>query len=243
MTRPTPIRFPVSTYSMSLALLEAIGYWETGDAGIGEDAHTALKLFYATDGTARTVPVYEVRSGTRISAAVLPLPAAATAPPAAALSIQTLPLHHPLSVDLTHTLPPAADLPMPVSLRPSLSGRMLAAVQAGQAPLPRPHRPRLLVLEELDQGLHAAPLPCPRGDAGVGSAPVGRRCAPHRLPLGPRSHRAAPWARALPQNLAARLDRAPTRLARAASPILRPRLPWTTHPQILACAAPPPLQP
>lgn len=30
MTRPTPIRFPVSTYSMSLQLLVAIGYWETG---------------------------------------------------------------------------------------------------------------------------------------------------------------------------------------------------------------------
>ncbi|KAL3921997.1 MAG: hypothetical protein SGPRY_004714 [Prymnesium sp.] len=59
MTRPTPIRFPVSTYSMSLQLLKAVGYWETGDAGIGEDAHTALKVFFATDGEARTVPIYE----------------------------------------------------------------------------------------------------------------------------------------------------------------------------------------
>lgn len=59
ITRATPIRFMVSTYSMSLELLERTGFWETGDAGIGEDTHTALKLFYATDGEARTVPVYE----------------------------------------------------------------------------------------------------------------------------------------------------------------------------------------
>jgi len=59
ITRATPIRFMVSTYSMSLELLERTGYWETGDAGIGEDTHTALKLFYATDGEARTMPVYE----------------------------------------------------------------------------------------------------------------------------------------------------------------------------------------
>ena len=59
LSRPLPLRFPVACYSMSLLLLEAVGYWEVGDAGIGEDAHTALKIFYATDGAARTVPVFE----------------------------------------------------------------------------------------------------------------------------------------------------------------------------------------
>ncbi|KAL3900040.1 MAG: hypothetical protein SGPRY_012533, partial [Prymnesium sp.] len=73
ITRATPIRFAVSTYSLSLHLLERTGYatavhirrpglfmyWEVGDAGIGEDTHEALKVFFATNGEARTVPVYE----------------------------------------------------------------------------------------------------------------------------------------------------------------------------------------
>ncbi|KAL1523497.1 hypothetical protein AB1Y20_018435 [Prymnesium parvum] len=59
ITRATPIRFAVSTYSLSLELLEFTGYWEVGDVGIGEDTHEALKVFFATDGEARTVPIYE----------------------------------------------------------------------------------------------------------------------------------------------------------------------------------------
>jgi len=59
ITRATPIRFAVSTYSLSLDLLESTGYWEVGDAGIGEDTHEALKVFFATAGEARTMPIYE----------------------------------------------------------------------------------------------------------------------------------------------------------------------------------------
>ena len=44
---------------MSLELLETTGYWEVGDAGIGEDTHEALKVFFATDGEVRSVPIYE----------------------------------------------------------------------------------------------------------------------------------------------------------------------------------------
>ena len=53
LARPLQVRMPVACYSMSLALLERIGYWEVGECGIGEDAHTALKAFWATGGEAR----------------------------------------------------------------------------------------------------------------------------------------------------------------------------------------------
>ena len=52
LARPLQVRMPVACYSMSLALLERIGYWEVGECGIGEDAHTALKAFWATGGEA-----------------------------------------------------------------------------------------------------------------------------------------------------------------------------------------------
>mmetsp|Transcript_18208 Transcript_18208/g.40184 ORF Transcript_18208/g.40184 Transcript_18208/m.40184 type:complete len:569 (+) Transcript_18208:55-1761(+) len=41
------VKFPCSTYSISLETLVEMGFWEVGDVGIGEDHHTALRLFFS----------------------------------------------------------------------------------------------------------------------------------------------------------------------------------------------------
>ena len=42
--------FPISNYTMSLALLRHIGFWDTCADAIGEDFHMFLKAYFKTDG-------------------------------------------------------------------------------------------------------------------------------------------------------------------------------------------------
>lgn len=51
------LSFPCSTYSLSLALADRVGYWDTGADAVGEDMHMFLKCFFKTDGQACTVPI------------------------------------------------------------------------------------------------------------------------------------------------------------------------------------------
>lgn len=50
--------FPLSNYSLSLALAQRIGYWDTCPDAIGEDLHTTLKAFWKTGGEVQTIPIF-----------------------------------------------------------------------------------------------------------------------------------------------------------------------------------------
>ncbi|KAJ8655307.1 hypothetical protein O0I10_008996 [Lichtheimia ornata] len=52
------LAFPCSTYSVSLALAERVGFWDTDADAVGEDMHMFLKCFFKTDGQARTIPIH-----------------------------------------------------------------------------------------------------------------------------------------------------------------------------------------
>ena len=46
--------FPLSNYSMSMALIQQVGFWDTGPDAIGEDFHMTIKSFWKTKGQVRT---------------------------------------------------------------------------------------------------------------------------------------------------------------------------------------------
>jgi hypothetical protein len=46
----SPVKFPVSVYSVSLDLVISVGFWDTGPESIGEDMHMYLKCFFGTKG-------------------------------------------------------------------------------------------------------------------------------------------------------------------------------------------------
>lgn len=54
----TGIGFPISTYSLSLALARRVGFWDTNPDAIGEDMHMAIKVFVKTGGASRIRPIY-----------------------------------------------------------------------------------------------------------------------------------------------------------------------------------------
>jgi hypothetical protein len=49
----TGLGFPISNYSMSLALLERVDFWDTSADAIGEDFHMFVKAYFKTHGQAR----------------------------------------------------------------------------------------------------------------------------------------------------------------------------------------------
>ena len=51
LCRPFLPGFPVSTYTLTLQHARQMGYWETGDVGIGEDWHTVARSFFASGGS------------------------------------------------------------------------------------------------------------------------------------------------------------------------------------------------
>ena len=53
---PMQLGFPISNYTMSLALLERIDFWDTTEDAIGEDFHMFVKAYFKTHGQVR--PAY-----------------------------------------------------------------------------------------------------------------------------------------------------------------------------------------
>ena len=51
----TPVKFPASTYSLSLLTLREMNFWETSHIGVGVDHHTALQLYFTFENQARYV--------------------------------------------------------------------------------------------------------------------------------------------------------------------------------------------
>ena len=49
--------FPISNYSMTLALLERVDFWDTTEDAIGEDFHMFVKAYFKTHGQASALPV------------------------------------------------------------------------------------------------------------------------------------------------------------------------------------------
>lgn len=47
---PMQLGFPISNYTMSLALLERIDFWDTTEDAIGEDFHMFVKAYFKTNG-------------------------------------------------------------------------------------------------------------------------------------------------------------------------------------------------
>lgn len=47
---PMQLGFPISNYTMSLALLERIDFWDTTEDAIGEDFHMFVKAYFKTHG-------------------------------------------------------------------------------------------------------------------------------------------------------------------------------------------------
>jgi len=52
------VRFPCSTYSLTMDLANCVGFWDKGPEAIGEDAHMFLKVLFKTSGEARIETVY-----------------------------------------------------------------------------------------------------------------------------------------------------------------------------------------
>jgi hypothetical protein len=52
------VRFPCSTYSLTMDLCNAVGFWDKGPEAIGEDAHMFLKVLFKTNGAARIETIY-----------------------------------------------------------------------------------------------------------------------------------------------------------------------------------------
>lgn len=53
----TGIGFPMSTYSLSMALARRIGFWDTHPDAIGEDMHTMIKAMVKTGCESKIVPI------------------------------------------------------------------------------------------------------------------------------------------------------------------------------------------
>ena len=47
---PMQLGFPISNYTMSLALLERVDFWDTSEDAIGEDFHMFVKAYFKTHG-------------------------------------------------------------------------------------------------------------------------------------------------------------------------------------------------
>ena len=47
---PMGLGFPISNYTMSLALLKRIDFWDTSADAIGEDFHMFVKAYFKTHG-------------------------------------------------------------------------------------------------------------------------------------------------------------------------------------------------
>ncbi|RKP00797.1 hypothetical protein CXG81DRAFT_12802 [Caulochytrium protostelioides] len=58
----SPIKFPCSAYSATLALVRAVGGWDGGAEALGEDMHMMLKCFFATRGRVDVTSVYSPAS-------------------------------------------------------------------------------------------------------------------------------------------------------------------------------------
>ncbi|KAK9486089.1 hypothetical protein V1527DRAFT_93022 [Lipomyces starkeyi] len=56
------IRTPTSVYSVTMALVRYVDFWDTGPGAIGEDLHMYLKCFFRTRGQLKTVTVYSPAS-------------------------------------------------------------------------------------------------------------------------------------------------------------------------------------
>ena len=52
------LTYPLSNYSVSYNLMKRIGYWDTCPDAIGEDFHTAQKVYWKTQGKAQMRPIY-----------------------------------------------------------------------------------------------------------------------------------------------------------------------------------------
>lgn len=53
---------PCSAYSLSAALADSVGGWDTDAGAIGEDLHTFLKCFFATQAQLKVLPIYSPAS-------------------------------------------------------------------------------------------------------------------------------------------------------------------------------------
>ncbi|CAL5225244.1 g8034 [Coccomyxa viridis] len=54
---PMQLGFPISNYTMSLALLERIDFWDTSEDAIGEDFHMFVKAYFKTHGQVRLAAI------------------------------------------------------------------------------------------------------------------------------------------------------------------------------------------
>jgi hypothetical protein len=50
--------FALSNYTVSYKLIKSVGFWDTCADAIGEDFHTCQKIYWKTNGEARTIPIY-----------------------------------------------------------------------------------------------------------------------------------------------------------------------------------------
>jgi len=62
------IRPPTSVYSLSLNLVQAVGFWDAGPDAIGEDLHMYIKCFYATRGNIETRTIWAPASQCNVAA-------------------------------------------------------------------------------------------------------------------------------------------------------------------------------
>ncbi|KAJ3344180.1 hypothetical protein HDU83_005309 [Entophlyctis luteolus] len=58
----SPISIPCSAYSLPMELAQAVDFWDVGSEGLGEDMHMFLKIFFATEGRIRVIPIYSPAS-------------------------------------------------------------------------------------------------------------------------------------------------------------------------------------
>ncbi|KAJ3095935.1 hypothetical protein HDU96_000986 [Phlyctochytrium bullatum] len=56
------VAFPCSAYSISMELAQAVGFWDAGPEGLGEDMHMYLKCFFATEGRIKIHYIYSPAS-------------------------------------------------------------------------------------------------------------------------------------------------------------------------------------
>jgi len=52
------VKFPCSSYSLSMDLCNEVGFWDKTPEAIGEDAHMFLKCLFKTDGMVRTETIF-----------------------------------------------------------------------------------------------------------------------------------------------------------------------------------------
>ncbi|KAI8616432.1 hypothetical protein BC830DRAFT_1241025 [Chytriomyces sp. MP71] len=62
-----PLRLALSTYSIPMDLAIGMGFWDTTPEAMGEDYHTSLKCYLATQGRLKTVPVFSPSSQCHIA--------------------------------------------------------------------------------------------------------------------------------------------------------------------------------